>query len=87
MKPPPGYVGHVRDILKGQSTPDPGFVVMGSACTVRVFLMTTREYNITIDQGEDFHGAERYVSKLIKRCSEDEARRLAAMLAMGRSIA
>lgn len=86
MKPPPGYIGHVRDILKGQTTPDPGIVITGTMYTVRVFLMTTRDYNICIDQGEDFRGAERYVSKAIRKCSEDEARRLATMLAMGRVI-
>lgn len=86
MKPPPGYVGHVRDIVRGQCTSDPDIVIVGSACTVRVFLMTTRSYNICEDRGEDFHGAERYLSRAIRKCSEDEARRLAAMVAMGRSI-
>lgn len=80
---PSGYVGHERDLLKGQCVPDPNIRFDGPANKVRVFLRATRDYAVCIDHGEDFPGAERYET-IVLRPTLYTARTAGERLALGR---
>ena len=59
MKTPAGYLGHVRDIVRGQCVRDPDVRFDGPDASTRVCLRTDGLYVTCIDRGESA-GALRY---------------------------